>query len=404
MSTHFKYYLPAFTLLMLVFACTPSPKDDSVVLTTIGEDKVPIIHVDKISDKSEVKLTDWVEDIRFIPLETNDQCMFDYIMRVYVGKEYILISTISKGILMFDQNGKFIRILASHGKGPGELMDANRNIFVDEKNDKLYVTDFSVMTDRMIVYDIKTGHYNNIPIMHEGPEIGIRDIIVRNDSIMYITTMQMRGGKSDCPLFCQTTTGKLLWEIKKTHPLGLTDASIHLAKDKIFMYYNFVQDTTWLVEGQQLKPVAIISTEMGRSYLEEIVGNGYLGMIPVNDHLFQGYMATVKSVEMDERSHRNRAQYTDRESFIFDTKTNRTSLIGQIKNDFLGSNEKFYTQFHHNGLVTMTYQALDLREIADSISKVPNIPKELKTRMDHILATVNENDNPVILVGRLKDL
>ena len=99
-----------------------------------------------------------------------------------------------------------------------ELMDANRNIFVDEKNDKFYVTDFSLMTDRMIVYDIKTGHYNNIQIMHKGREIGIRDIIVRNDSIMYITTMQLRGGKSDCPLFCQTTSGKLLWEIKKIHP------------------------------------------------------------------------------------------------------------------------------------------------------------------------------------------
>lgn len=143
---------------------------------------------------------------------------------------------------------------------------------------------------------------------------------------------------------------------------------------------------------------------MGRSFLEEKVGNGYLGMIPVNDHLFQGYMATVKSIAMDKRYNRNVAEYTPRESFIFDTKTNRTSLIGQIKNDFLGSNEKFYTQFHHNGLVTMTYQALDLREIADSVSKVPDIPKELKTRMEHILSTVNENDNPVLIVGKLRDL
>ncbi len=404
MFSHSRFYFPAFTLLMLVFACTSAPKDDSVVLTTIGKDKVPVIHADKISDKTEVKLTDWLEDIRFIPLETNDQCMFDYTMRVYVGKEYILISTINKGILMFDQNGKFVRILASHGKGPGELMDPNRNIFVDEKNDKLYVTDFALMTDRMIVYDIKTGHFQNIPIMHKGPEIGIRDIIVRNDSIMYITTMQVRGGKSDCPLFCQTTTGRLLWEIKKTNPLGITDASIQMANDKIFMYYNFVQDTLWQVEGQELNPVAILSTETGRAYLEEKVGNGYLGMIPVNDHMFQGYMATVKSVAFDQNYGRNRAEYTDRENFIFNTKTNRTSLIGQINNDFLGSNEKFYTQFHHNGLVTMTYQALDLREIADSISKVPDIPKELKTRMEHVLTTVSENDNPVLIVGKLRDL
>jgi hypothetical protein len=275
---------------------------------------------------------------------------------------------------------------------------------VDEKNDKLYVTDFSLMTDRMIVYDIKTGHYNNVPIMHKGPEIGIRDIIVRNDSIMYITTMQVRGGKSDCPLFCQTTSGKLLWEIKKTHPLGLTDASIQMTNDRIFMYYNFVQDTTWLVDGQRLKPIVIVSSDKGRAYFEEIPGNVYVGISPVNDHLFQGSQSAVKEIAKDERYGGNRAVYTDRENFIFDTKTNRARAIREVRNDFLGSNEQFYLQFHHNGVATITYQALDLREIADSVSKLPDISRELKARMEHILKTVGENDNPVLLVGKLRKL
>ncbi|HBB92495.1 MAG TPA: hypothetical protein DC042_12470, partial [Bacteroidales bacterium] len=63
----------------------------------------------------EVKISDWVKDLRIIQLEANKESSFDYIMRVYVGKDYILISTINQGILMFDQNGKFIRTLAAHG-------------------------------------------------------------------------------------------------------------------------------------------------------------------------------------------------------------------------------------------------------------------------------------------------
>lgn len=403
MSANKRNLLPAIGLLFLFLGCSPR-QDDAVEITTVGNDKVAIIHVDQISDQVEVKLTDLLDDLRFIPLEANDQCMFDYAMRVYVGKEYILISTINKGILMFDQNGKFLSNLATHGKGPGELMDANRNIFVDEKNNRLYVTDFSLMKDRMIVYDIKSGHYNIIPIAHQGKEIGIRDIIVSNDSIMYITTMQVRGGKSDCPLFCQTTSGKLLWEIKKVNPLGITDATIQLASGKIFMNYLFIQDTTWLVEGDQLKPVLVITTELPRAFLEEKVGNGYVGLNPVTDNLFLGSQSFIKSVEYDERYQSNRSTYSDRQSFTYDVKSRRARSIGEVKNDFLGSNVKFYPQYHHNGLATVTYQAIDLLEIADSVSKLPNINKELKKRLDGILETVGENDNPVLLVGKIKDL
>ena len=370
----------------------------------IGDSKVPLIHVDKIRDKAVVKLSDWVSDFRLIQLETNKECMLEHVMRVYVGKEYILISTVDKGIMMFDGNGKFIRILASHGKGPGEVMDPNRNIFVDEKNDRLYVTDFSLMRNRIISYDIKTGAFRTIPIMHNGPEISIRDVIVQNDSIMYITTMQARGGKSDCPLFCQTTSGRLLWEIKKTHPRGLTDASIQMRDNRIYLYYNFVQDTTWLVENQQLKPISIITSEKPSAYFEEKEGNVFIGLAPLKGDLFLGGMTTVKSVVFDKRYGQNSSTYNDRVMFVFDAGSNHATSIGQVQNDYLGSNEKFYLQFHYNGLATVSYQAFDLRQIADSVYKLPDISKEVKARMKFILEKVGESDNPVIMVGKFKDL
>jgi len=398
-----RLHVAALIIFFLINACAPK-KDAAVEMVTVGGEQVPVIHVDKISDNGTVKLSDWVSDLRFIPLETTDPCIFDYPMRTYVGKEYILISTIKKGILMFDQNGKFISNLASHGKGPGELMDANRNIFVDEKNDRLYVADFGTMKGRMMVYDIKTGKFNEIPIMHKGPEIGIRDIIVRDDSLMYITTMQYRGGKSDCPLFCQTTSGRLLWELKKTHPLGLTDASIELVDGEIYMYYNFLQDTTWVVDGQQIKPVAVIASDAARAYPKETVGSVYIGLNPITGKVFLGSMTSIKSLDFDERYGGNRAVYDDRQNFTYDFKAQHARNIGEIQNDFLGNNDKFYLRFQPNGVAVMTYQAFDLREIADSVSKQPDVQKDIKSRMKFILEKVGETDNPVLVVGQRKKI
>ena len=80
----------------------------------------------------------------------------------------------------------------------------------------------------------------------------------------------------------------------------------------------------------------------------------------------------------------------------------KSQKFGSIKNDFLGWDEKFYLQFHSNGFGTATYQALDLVEKADSVISLPDAPKKLKSRLREILQTVDENDNPYLLVGRLK--
>ncbi|MFO7615870.1 MAG: HsmA family protein [Bacteroidales bacterium] len=377
-------------------------KDDSVEMTTIGGEQVPIIHAERIATTEEVRFTDWVEDLKLVRLETSGECAIDYTMRIFVGREYILVSTVGKGILMFDQNGRFIRNLAPYGRGPGEVSDANRNIFVDEKNDRLYLTDLVRTTKRLISYDIRTGAFETIPIMHEGPEVSIRDIIVQEDSLMYITTMQVRGAKSDCPLFCQTTTGKLLWEVSKTHPLGMTESTILLVRDRIFFHYLFVQDTTWVLEGDQLRPVAILSTDSEKAYPEPKAGSVYAGLLPVGERLWFGSRVPVKEVEMDVRYGQLRPVLGEREAFTYNAKTGQARLIGEIRNDFFGSEAYFNPRFQPDGTVVASYQALDLLEVADSVSRLPDVAPEVKRRLEDIIKTVRVDDNPVLLIGRMK--
>ena len=401
MSLFKKIQIPVIALLMLAIACKPKT-DDSIEIVSVGGEEVCVIHADKISRSEEVKISDWVKDLRIIQLEANKESSFDYIMRVYVGKDYILISTINQGILMFDQNGKFIRTLAAHGRGPGEVTDANRNIFVDEKNDRLYATDMMMLTDRLISYGIHTRDFKILENMHKGLEIGIRDVIVRDDSLMYMTPMQVRGGKSDCPLFCQTTSGRLLWETKMINPLGITDASIEMVGGQIFMYYNFVTDTIWRLNGSKLTPVIVLASEAKRAFLKEEIGSIYLGMSPVTDQIFIGYYAAIKSLDMDKRYGRVRPTYSTREHFIFNLKTRQVANIGSVKNDFLGLDKDFYPRFQPNGVMTASFQALDLREMADSVSRLPGTSPEVKKRLENILQTVTDNDNPILLVGKLK--
>lgn len=391
----------SFISALLLNACS-TPSDIAVEYVEVNGKKIPKIWVEKIQNETEIKFTDWFEDIRLIPLESTENSLIRYTMRTYVGEDYIIVSTVSNGVLMFNAKGKFMRAVAPHGGGPGEVTDANRNIFVDEKNNKLYITDSQLHRDKLLCVDIISGEIDYIPYMNTGGEYSIRDIIVLQDSLMYCTTMAVKGRKSSNPVFCQTTSGKLLWELQKTHPLGLTNAGINLIDGKIYFNYIFAGDTIYQLLDQDLIPVAMVSTDKSRSYLEKEVGSMSVGMSPITDNWFKGSFSYVEDLVIDERSGRVRETMSDRQSFVFNTESGRAELIGQIHNDYFGFDEKFYLQFHYNGKGVVTYQALDLLEMADSVVNLPDISKELKSRLENILQTVDENDNPYLLVGRLK--
>ena len=393
----------SFLFILMLSSCS-QPSDEAVEYVDVDGQKVPKIFPEMIKDETEVKFTDWFEDIRLIKLESTEGSLMRYVMRTYVGEEYIIVASPYEGIMIFDSEGKFIRPIAPMGKGPCELNpnDPNRNIFVDEKNNKLYVTELQMNSKNVKCFDIETQECSTIPLVYKGNELGIRDIIVLQDSLMYCTTMHFASAKSDNPIFCQTTGGEFLWEIKKTHPLGLHDGSIRLVGDKMWFNYNFAGDTIYQLDNNELIPKAILSSERERSYFVKEPGSIYIGMYPITENLFLGSWATIERVEFDERSQREREQMSDRQGFVFNIETGQAQNYGKIKNDYLGCDEGFYLQFHHNGMGVANYQAVDLITMADSVSKLPNISKELKSRLDNILETVDENDNPYLLVGKLK--
>jgi len=385
----------------LILAFCSQRLDPAVAFVDVNGTQIPKIKPELIEDHIEVKFTDWYENIRMVELELTENSAIQYVTRKHVGEEYIIISTRRLGILMFSPQGKFIRVIAPYGNGLGEVKDPNREIFVDEKNNKVYITDSDLHRDKALCVGIYSGLVEYIPFQNTGGEFTIREIIAVADSIMICTTMQMRGLESSCPVFSQTTSGQLLWEIYMVHPLGITDGGIRQVGDDIFFHYYFVTDTIYRLEGQKLQPVVIISTDKQRGYLEKKVGNISLGMYPITPTLFRGGFSYITEVKTDERSGRDRELYSEGQDFVYNTESNEATLIGEIQNDYLGFNEKFYLQ-QTNKKGVVSYQAVDLIEKVDSIYHRPDITPELKSRLGKILETLDENDNPWLMIGDWK--
>jgi hypothetical protein len=94
-------------------------------ISTSDPSKVLIINPTKLSDTISYRATDLIKDFEIIKLETKNESLIDYIMRCYVGEKSIVITTVNNGILLFARDGKFIKQVASKGRGPGEVNSPN---------------------------------------------------------------------------------------------------------------------------------------------------------------------------------------------------------------------------------------------------------------------------------------
>ncbi len=128
----------------------------------VSAQKPVVINLAKAISESpkEIMLNELASDIRYVPLETTDDCLMNnefYIMQ-YTGEDII-----TSGIFHFDKNGKFLNKIGSKGQGPEEYLQG-LFAFGDWKNKLLYVQNWTTLTcygfDGTFVRSVPTPQLN----------------------------------------------------------------------------------------------------------------------------------------------------------------------------------------------------------------------------------------------------
>lgn len=96
-------------------------------------------------------LSDIAEDVEYVRMETNPQCLFYTNYKLIVTDKYIIAGAHSQPVLLFNRQGKFIRNIGSVGQGPGEFMRGSDLLFDPVKN---ILRVFDKASGKMIAYTI----------------------------------------------------------------------------------------------------------------------------------------------------------------------------------------------------------------------------------------------------------
>ena len=125
-----------------------------------SEKVIPIIDLESaVSSPSEIKCSDFIESIEYIPLETNENCLVGNSPSAQIMSGNIIVQTFNECLIFETETGKFKYRVARQGRGPGEYRSTMR--IVDPINKTIF---FRGTGSQIFEYSLQNELVNEIQI------------------------------------------------------------------------------------------------------------------------------------------------------------------------------------------------------------------------------------------------
>jgi len=380
-----KIFKLAFLLLhLLITACAErNPKP------------IPTIDLQLPIRSGEINLGELLDEIRVIKLETGEGILLGPNTYYLVSDKHII--TIDKDkILQFSKDGAFIRILVRAGKGPEEILRAEA-FALDDKNDILFINHRGD-PHNILSYNLKSGlRINRIPT---GVENLISRIIVSGDSILTIVP----GMNKEYNFYHLTTSGNFIAGVTppKAKSIGL-ETSIDLVNNQLY-YMPKEYDTLYSVNNSFCRPYCFFNVENRFAYDNNETGNFvYLSSHAPGFIIANKVHAGIKLNSDGETFSMNADKQT---RYFISKKDFSVCEITDFHNDFLGFKENIDQWagylFITNNLGYVCYSSFEFKQKIKEALNNDKTDGQIRKRISELNEQINENDNPVLVVGYLK--
>ncbi|HWK59770.1 MAG TPA: 6-bladed beta-propeller [Parapedobacter sp.] len=130
--------IPLYGIICLMVSCIPHG-DDTVTFPTSADSIIFIQGGDYENDY--IDLFDLISDIEIIQLETTDSSIFAVpSILLQVDSNIVIADEVSDKVLLFNNNGRFQKLIARIGKGPGEYQHIS-DVHYNEWSQKIEIWD-----------------------------------------------------------------------------------------------------------------------------------------------------------------------------------------------------------------------------------------------------------------------
>ena len=107
--------------------------------------------VEGMNEKGTLKLSDIVENMEYIPLETNTENLISDVDDIKFTEEYIFVKNLNPSSLyIFKRSGKFVRQIGHKGHGPNEY-NILSGFCIQGQNNNIYL--YTTSPSKLLIYN-----------------------------------------------------------------------------------------------------------------------------------------------------------------------------------------------------------------------------------------------------------
>ena len=403
-------------IIFISICCSVSCENNS------GE--IPIINIDNPTGAVALHISDILDDITIVPLETRDDVLLSFRTPFIITAHYILAQT-EERLLQFDRQGKFIRVLATNGNGPNEY-NAILHPLVDEDLELLYYVDYRNQGTIASIH-LRTGAFLG-PFTPDLQPFSIHEI----DSDGYIygfrpslynfwsDDYEPSSGPRETPVLAYRyhpqSSDLILFNGTHSFEGGYTSevagGSRMFKRDNhiYFIILNY-SDTLYRVEGSKIVPHSVFN-------LKNKTTHPRYGGSSLRFHFAcqQGIMFSKVEQKFSFKENGTVSASVGNPSFLFLDNNNILCKVNSITIDPLGvtiNMDGFLTIEGRNtptskipnitGLYGhLKIEAYDLIALINNTLKDNRISNDLRKQFEELSTTLHEDDNPVLIIGKVK--
>lgn len=377
----------------------------------VDENKTHHINVDSAYEQIDLKLSDLADSFRLIRLETSNKAIInatDY----YISEKYI-IAISENGLFKFSSDGKFLNKIINWGRGPDEVSGMFFAYFYDDNKDLLFIDDLN-LKKKLLVYDINLEKFlTPIKKAVEGPW---GSFAILNDSLII--------GKSpnyvDEPfaVFIQSFDGRFISGVPnvKKRLLGenpeekFQPSYLSIAGNDYRISFE-LDDTLFTFKNNQLVPYIILDFKKPRETPPNAKVKKGDRQVTFPKTEAPGFLIVRVSVidEINWVSATTGDSKTSFKYFLLNKSTGKYSLIRTYVDDFSGEIQSpndgtiKLPGILKNGKLVVIYQPSMIKKIAENGLNNSLFAPNVKEDLLKINEDLQETDNPILLVGRIKE-
>lgn len=354
--------------------------------------------IDSINNIRTLKLSNLCKEIKYISLETNPSNVIREIRQIALTDSFIFISDFNSLFQFNLKNGKFIRQIGKQGRGPEEYIyirdicvnDINKTIFISSPlNRKLLEYDFNGRFVKSVAIPVNFGdlvirdstslmlHMPNVPVPEEGKVLSWCVIDLEGNVKQEINNSLKR---SSFPGFSIIES-----------PLYNYNGNAH--------FMEFGIDTLYFFHKSEKQPYALFDLGTLKMDPDPVCNPETIDNLADNLWIYNIY-------EDDKRLYINLNRGLSIEPFpcVFNKNTKEITILKEhgFVNDLDGG-PLFWPKEVYRDSVLIDYINASKLKISKPINSQYSANTEARLVLERLVDDLHETDNPVIMIGKLKN-